>query len=66
MDHLKESGEAARIVVVSITNCIRAGGSIALERWDSHIIFHRIVLAFEKFLTNCIRAGGSSCTGALR
>ena len=53
MDHLKESGEAARIVVVSITNCIRAGGSIALERWDSHISFHRIVLAFEKFLERC-------------
>jgi hypothetical protein len=24
---MKESGEGARIVVVSITNCIRAGGS---------------------------------------
>ena len=50
---MKESGEGARIVVVSITNCIRAGGSIALERCDSHVNIHRIVLAFEKFLERC-------------
>lgn len=46
----KESDEGARIVVVSITNCIRAGGPVVLERWDSHVSIHRILLAFEKFL----------------